>query len=103
MSLSPKWQYSLKQLTQFTMLNKVLDPLASNINDSLKRTTVILPFISKGLFGTKLMFLTHENAERWVIFFNQLTQFTMLNNVLDSVACNFNGSLTRETVLLPLT
>jgi hypothetical protein len=26
-----------KEQTQFTMLNKVLDPLASNINDSLTR------------------------------------------------------------------
>jgi hypothetical protein len=37
-------QYSIKKLTQFTMLNKVLDPLASNINDSLTRATVFLPF-----------------------------------------------------------
>jgi hypothetical protein len=41
-------QYSFKQLTQITVLNKMLDPLASNINDSLSRATVLLPFTSLG-------------------------------------------------------
>jgi hypothetical protein len=60
--------YSFKQLTQFTMLNKVLDSLASNINDSLTRGIVLLPIPSKGLFGTKLMFLTLSNADRYAVF-----------------------------------
>jgi hypothetical protein len=37
-------QYSFKQLTEFTMLKRLLDPLASNISDSLTRATVLLPF-----------------------------------------------------------
>jgi hypothetical protein len=34
--------YALQQVTQFTMLNRVLDPLASTINDCLRRPTVCL-------------------------------------------------------------
>jgi hypothetical protein len=56
-------QYSFKQLTQFTMLNRELDPLASNIKDSLTRVAVLLPLNPKGQFTTKVMFLTHENNE----------------------------------------
>jgi hypothetical protein len=56
-------QYSFNQLIHFKILNKVLDALASNINDSLTRATVLLHSLV-GLFPTKLMFLTHENAER---------------------------------------
>jgi hypothetical protein len=51
-------QYSIKQLTQFTVLGKVLDRLASNINDSLTRDTVLLPFTWYCLFCTKMAFLT---------------------------------------------
>jgi hypothetical protein len=37
-------QNSFIQLTEFTILNKLLDPLASNINDSLTTPTVLLSF-----------------------------------------------------------
>jgi hypothetical protein len=43
-------QYSFKEQTQFKMLNKVLDPLASNINDSLPQATLCLPFTCMGQF-----------------------------------------------------
>jgi hypothetical protein len=56
-------QYSLKQLSQFTMLNKLLGHVASNIHDSLTRATRNLPFACMGYFA-KVVFLTHENAER---------------------------------------
>jgi hypothetical protein len=46
------------------MLNKVLDPLASTMNDTLARATVLLALSLKGLLGTKLMFLTLYNHER---------------------------------------
>jgi hypothetical protein len=57
-------QYSFKQQAQFTMLTMVLDPLASNINDSLTQTTLHLPFTSMGRFGPKVIFLLYENSER---------------------------------------
>jgi hypothetical protein len=47
------------------------------------------------------MFLTHENAERQAAFFAKLSQFSMVNKVLDPVDPNINDSLTRATVLLP--
>jgi hypothetical protein len=56
-------QYSFTQLTQFTMLFKVVDPFLSNINDSLRSSTVILPIPLSAVFCTKVVLLTHENAE----------------------------------------
>jgi hypothetical protein len=56
-------QYSFKQQTEFTILTKFLDPLVSNIKDSLTKAAVFLPFTSMRWFYTKFMFLTHENAE----------------------------------------
>jgi hypothetical protein len=44
-------QYSLEQVTQFTMLKKVLDPLPSNINGFLTRATVFLPSLHRGNFA----------------------------------------------------
>jgi hypothetical protein len=43
-------QYSLKQQTQFKLQNKVLAPLASNMNDSLTEATLHLPFNCMGHF-----------------------------------------------------
>jgi hypothetical protein len=40
--------YSLKEQTQFTVLNKVLDSLVSNLNDFLRRPTVLLLSIERG-------------------------------------------------------
>jgi hypothetical protein len=37
-------QRSFQKLSQFTMLNKAQDPLASKINPSLTRAEVLLPF-----------------------------------------------------------
>jgi hypothetical protein len=45
------------------MVNKVLDPVDPNINDSLTRATVLLPFSWMGDFA-KVDVLTHENTER---------------------------------------
>jgi hypothetical protein len=57
-------QYSFKELTEFTILNKFLDPLPSNIGNCVTRATVLLPFTCRGPFWTKLMFVTYENTER---------------------------------------
>jgi hypothetical protein len=35
--------------------------------------------------------------------FEIFTQFSLLNKVLNSDACNINGSLTGDTLLLPFT
>jgi hypothetical protein len=43
-------QYSFTQLTQFTMLNKLVAPFLSNMYDSLTRSTVLLPIPLRALF-----------------------------------------------------
>jgi hypothetical protein len=56
-------QYSFKEQTEFTILTKFLNPLVSNIKDSLTKAAVFLPFTFMRWFYTKFMFLTHVNAE----------------------------------------
>jgi hypothetical protein len=76
-------QHSFQKLTQFTMLNKVQDPLAWNINPSLTRATVLLLFIEWG-----------DSAQRWCCSsrkavrsnqnsFKDQTEFTILTRLLD--------------------
>jgi hypothetical protein len=93
-------QYSLKQQTQFTVLNKVLDPLASNINDSLPRATVLLPFTWMGGYSQKLMFSPMKTLRGGQYSFQKLSQYTMLNKVLDPLASNINDLLRKGTVFL---
>jgi hypothetical protein len=57
-------QYSFKQQTDIKLQNKVLGPLASNMNDSLTEATLHVPFSCIGPFSTKVMFLILENTER---------------------------------------
>jgi hypothetical protein len=57
-------QYSFKDQTQIQLQNKVLGPLASNINDSLTEATLHLPFSCMGPFSAKVMFLILEITER---------------------------------------
>jgi hypothetical protein len=56
-------QYSFKEQTEFTILTKLLDPLVSSMKDLLTKTAVFIPFTCMQWFCTKLMFLTHENAD----------------------------------------
>jgi hypothetical protein len=44
-------QYSFKEQAEFTMLNKLLEPLASNINDFLRRAKVFLLSLERGYFA----------------------------------------------------
>jgi hypothetical protein len=96
-------KHSFKQLTQFTVLNKVLDPVSSNINDSLTRATVFVPFTWMGWFFKMVMFLTHETLRGRQYSFKELIEFTMLNKLLYSLASTINDSPTRSSVLLPFT
>jgi hypothetical protein len=57
-------QYSFKQQTQIKLTNKVLGPLASNMNDSLTEATLHLPFSCMGPFSAKVVFLILEITER---------------------------------------
>jgi hypothetical protein len=57
-------QRSFQKLTQFTILNKVQGPLDCNINASITRAAVLLPFTWEGWFNTKVILLIQENTER---------------------------------------
>jgi hypothetical protein len=57
-------QRSSSKLTQFTILKKVQGPLAWNIDASLRRAAVLLPFTWIGWFSRKVMCLNQENTER---------------------------------------
>jgi hypothetical protein len=57
-------QQSFQKLTQFTMLKKVQGPLACNINASLTRAAVLLPFTWKETFNRKVMLLIQVKTER---------------------------------------
>jgi hypothetical protein len=93
-------QYSLKQLTQFKMLNKVLDPIDSNINDFLTRATVFLRLLQRRYFAQSWCSSPMKMLRDSQYSFNQLTQFKMLNKVLDPLDSNINDFLTRATVFL---
>jgi hypothetical protein len=95
--------YSLKQQIQFTMANKVLDPLASKINDFLKRTTVFLHSLERFYYAQSWCSSLLKMMTGWQHSFQMLTQFTMLNKVQDPLASNINDSLTRAAVPLPFT
>jgi hypothetical protein len=60
-------QRSFQKLAQFTMLNKLQEPLACNINASLTRAAVLLPFTWMGRFSRKLMLLIQENTEKYSV------------------------------------
>jgi hypothetical protein len=67
-------QKSLKMLTEFTILNKWLDPLASKINGSLIRPRVLLSFTCV---------LIHGNTERQTLFSSTASCIHMLIMLLD--------------------
>jgi hypothetical protein len=96
-------QYSFKEQTEFNILTKLLDPLVSNVKDSLRN----LQFFSH-------LLVCRDFAQSWRSSpmktltvgqrsFQKLTQFTMLNKVQGPLACTINASLTRAAVLLPFT
>jgi hypothetical protein len=93
-------QNSFKWLTESKMLNKLQDPLVSNINDSLARDTVLLPFTWMGCFCKKVMSSPMKTLRGRHFSLKQQTQFTMLIMVLDSLSSNINDFLRRATVFL---
>jgi hypothetical protein len=93
-------QYSLKQKTQFKILNKEQDHFDFNINDSLTQDSLHLPFPCMGQFGTKVMFLSHETLRAWHYNPKEQIQPTILKKVLDPLVSNINDFLRKPMVLL---
>jgi hypothetical protein len=87
--------YSLKQHTQSSIPNMLLNILASNINGFLRKATVFLHSLERGCFvqswcSSPLKMLTVRKRS-----FQKLTQFTKHNNVKSPLVCNINTSLTQ--------
>jgi hypothetical protein len=97
--------YSFYQLTQFSDLNNVTDPLAFNLYSSLTRGTVLLAFTWMGLYCRKVRFLTLENTGRYAVFLQHANSIltaeqhwqTLLLLTLTTVLLTFNS---RHDVLL---
>jgi hypothetical protein len=81
----------------------LLDPLVSNIQDSLRKTAVFLPFIKGGDFAQRLCSSHMKTLKVRHCSFQKLTEFTKLNKVKFPLAWNINASLIRAAVLLPFT
>jgi hypothetical protein len=81
-------QYSFKQETQIKLPNKVLGPLASNMNDSLIEATLHFPFSCMGTFSVKVMFLILKSLRGRHYSLIQQTQFIMLSKLIDSLPSN---------------
>jgi hypothetical protein len=94
-------QYSFKQLGQFTVLYKLLDPALETLMTPLQE----LPGISLSLVRDSLEMLCSSPMKTLrgkQHSFTQLTQFTMLKKVAAPFVSHMNDSLTSSTVLLPI-
>jgi hypothetical protein len=65
-------QCSFREPTQFTMLNKVVDLIASNFNVSLWRATVLFPFTIEGSFCKKFMIQNCDNTNGYAEAFENV-------------------------------
>jgi hypothetical protein len=72
-------EYSIKQHTQFSVLNMVLNHLVSNINDFLRRTSVFLHSLERHCFAQSWCSSSMNMLRGRQRSFQMLTQFTMLN------------------------
>jgi hypothetical protein len=93
-------QYYFKQVTEFSLQNKVLDPPTSTIHLSLTRDEVLVPFTCKSQFCTKVRYSIMKTLRDRHFSLKQQTQFTMIHKVLDTLASNINDFFRRATVFL---
>jgi hypothetical protein len=89
-------QYYYYFVTQFSVINKVLNYLACIINSSLTSVTGLIPFTWRGLFTQRWCSSPTKTLRGRQYSFIQLTAFTMLIKLLHPLASNINDSLTRE-------
>jgi hypothetical protein len=90
-------QNSFKEQNAFTILTMLLDPLFSNIKDSLTNLQFFSLLLVCGDFAQGLCSSQKKRLKVGPRSFHTLTEFTMLNKVQDPLA------LTRAAVLLPFT
>jgi hypothetical protein len=95
-------QYSFKQQTHKKLQNKVLGPLASNMNDSLTEATLHLPFSCMGPFSVKVRFLILKSLRGRHYSLTQQTQFIMLSKLLDPLPSTMKDCIRSSVFLLSL-
>jgi hypothetical protein len=95
--------YSLEQQAPFTIINKVLNPLASHIHRFLRRATVFLHSLERGYFAESWCSSPMKTLRGRQNSFQKITQFTMLSNLPDPLASNINHCLPQATLSLPCT
>jgi hypothetical protein len=93
-------QNSFQKITQFTVLSKLPDPLASNINDCLPQATLSLPCTCEGRFWTEMILLNLKTLWGRHCFRKQQPPFTMTSKVLNHLASNIYHFLRSSTVFL---
>jgi hypothetical protein len=96
-------QYSFKEVTQFSLQKKVLDPPAPNIHLSLTREAVLVPFTERSYFAQRWCSSPMKTLRGRQYSFKQQIQFTILNKMLDPLGSNINDSISQATLHFPFT
>jgi hypothetical protein len=86
-------QYSLKEQTEFNILTKLLDPLVSNIKDSLTNFQFFSHLLVCRDFAQSWPSSSMKTLTVGQRSFQKLTQFTMLNTVQSRLIWNIHASL----------
>jgi hypothetical protein len=88
--------YSFQERTQFSQGNNVLDAEAPNIDVILWRDTCVSSTKLNRPIWSKERVPPLENDDLLKVFFQNLTQFSQGNNVLDAPASNINSFLSGD-------
>jgi hypothetical protein len=101
-TVSGRWS-SFENFTLLTLLHKLLDPLASNLKNFLRRASELLPFPSKGWCCTKWYSCSMETLSGSKYSLKEVTQVSSEDKLLLPPACNIPTFLTTYEPLDPVT
>jgi hypothetical protein len=93
-------QYSFKEQTEFPILTEFLDPLGSNIKDSLRKLQVFSHSLVCSHYAQRWCSSPMETLRGIVYCLKQHTQFSNLNMLLNHLVSNINCVLRKATVFL---
>jgi hypothetical protein len=89
-------------LTQFSQGNNVLEPPASSLDICLQEIEYFFHSLERVYLAQRWYSSHFKTLRERQYSFKKLTQFKVLNKVLDPLSCNVRGSLTSHTVFLPI-
>jgi hypothetical protein len=93
-------QYSFKEETEFPIVTEFLDPLRSNIKDSLRKLQVFSHSLACSHYAQRWCSSPMETLRGRANSLKQPTQFSNLNMLLTHRAPNFHCVLRKATVFL---